>query len=86
MSQKRDPSLHVQLLEYDMRFERYGSEFTFYDYNEPEDLPLQLKHCFHIIVADPPYLVNFVKSCLLSLFMHSCNGNVGVFLACHLIR
>ncbi|XP_010516495.1 PREDICTED: protein-lysine N-methyltransferase N6AMT2 isoform X4 [Camelina sativa] len=53
---KRDPSLHVQLLEYDMRFERYGSEFTFYDYNEPEDLPLQLKHCFHIIVADPPYL------------------------------
>lgn len=47
----------MQLLEYDMRFERYGSEFTFYDYNEPEDLPLQLKHCFHIIVADPPYLV-----------------------------
>ncbi|XP_013628831.1 PREDICTED: myosin-2-like [Brassica oleracea var. oleracea] len=39
-----------------MRFERYGSEFTFYDYNEPEDLPLELKHCFNIIVADPPYL------------------------------
>lgn len=57
MSQKKDPSLHVQLLEYDMRFERYGSEFTFYDYNEPEELPLELKHCFHIIVADPPYLV-----------------------------
>ncbi|KAF8102198.1 hypothetical protein N665_0201s0474 [Sinapis alba] len=53
---KKDPSLQVQLLEYDMRFERYGSEFTFYDYNEPEELPLQLKHCFHIIVADPPYL------------------------------
>ncbi|KAG7566158.1 hypothetical protein ISN44_As10g027550 [Arabidopsis suecica] len=53
---KKDPSLQVQLLEYDMRFERYGNEFTFYDYNEPEDLPLQLKHCFHIIVADPPYL------------------------------
>ncbi|KAJ0246693.1 Protein-lysine N-methyltransferase [Hirschfeldia incana] len=58
---KKDPSLQVQLLEYDMRFERYGSEFTFYDYNEPEDLPLQLKHCFHIIVADPPYLS---KECL----------------------
>ncbi|CAA7060697.1 unnamed protein product [Microthlaspi erraticum] len=58
---KRDPSLHVQLLEYDMRFERYGDEFTFYDYNEPEDLPLQLRHCFHIIVADPPYLS---KECL----------------------
>ncbi|VYS60789.1 unnamed protein product [Arabidopsis thaliana] len=53
---KKDPSVQVQLLEYDMRFEIYGNEFTFYDYNEPEDLPLQLKHCFHIIVADPPYL------------------------------
>jgi len=61
LSQKRDPSLQVQLLEYDMRFERYGKEFTFYDYNEPEDLPLQLKHCFHIIVADPPYLVKFLQ-------------------------
>ncbi|CAH8392480.1 unnamed protein product [Eruca vesicaria subsp. sativa] len=58
---KKDPSLNVQLLEYDMRFERYGSEFTFYDYNEPEDLPPHLKHCFHIIVADPPYLS---KECL----------------------
>ncbi|WZY84401.1 hypothetical protein YC2023_030785 [Brassica napus] len=56
VSQKKNPSLQVQLLEYDMRFERYGSEFTFYDYNEPEDLPLELKHCFNIIVADPPYL------------------------------
>lgn len=61
MSQKRDPSLHVQLLEYDMRFERYGNEFTFYDYNEPQDLPLQLKHSFHIIIADPPYLVKFLE-------------------------
>ncbi|WZZ49464.1 hypothetical protein YC2023_049571 [Brassica napus] len=58
---KKDPSLQVQLLEYDMRFERYGSEFTYYDYNEPEDLPLDLKHCFNIIVADPPYLS---KECL----------------------
>ncbi|KAH0893619.1 hypothetical protein HID58_056048 [Brassica napus] len=52
---KKDPSLQVQLLEYDMRFERYGN------YNEPEDLPLELKHCFNIIVADPPYLS---KECL----------------------
>ena len=63
VSQKKDPSLQVQLLEYDMRFERYGSEFTFYDYNEPEELPLGLKHCFHIIVADPPYLVKVSSSC-----------------------
>ncbi|XP_010550465.1 PREDICTED: protein-lysine N-methyltransferase N6amt2 isoform X2 [Tarenaya hassleriana] len=58
---KRDPSLRVQLLEYDKRFERYGNEFTFYDYNEPEDMPLELKHSFHVIVADPPYLS---KECL----------------------
>lgn len=44
-----------------MRFEQYGNEFTFYDYNEPEDLPIQLKHCFHIIVADPPYLVTYLQ-------------------------
>lgn len=48
----------VQLLEYDKRFEQYGSDFTFYDYNRPEDLPLELKHAFDVVVADPPYLVS----------------------------
>lgn len=47
----------MQLLEYDKRFEKYGSEFTFYDYNEPEELPSSLKHACQIVVADPPYLV-----------------------------
>ncbi|KAL8509604.1 hypothetical protein ACS0TY_016724 [Phlomoides rotata] len=51
----------AQLLEYDKRFEQYGSEFTFYDYNQPEDLPASLKHSFPIVVADPPYLS---KECL----------------------
>ncbi|CAN6439937.1 unnamed protein product [Victoria cruziana] len=58
---KMDPSVMVQLLEYDYRFEQYGSDFTFYDYNQPEDLPVALKHAFSIIVADPPYLS---KECL----------------------
>ncbi|XP_031505302.1 uncharacterized protein LOC116267603 [Nymphaea colorata] len=58
---KMDPSVRVQLLEYDKRFEQYGSDFTFYDYNQPEDLPVALKHAFSIIVADPPYLS---KECL----------------------
>lgn len=53
-----DPSVMVQLLEYDYRFEQYGSDFTFYDYNQPEDLPVALKHAFSVIVADPPYLVS----------------------------
>ncbi|GER45749.1 N(6)-adenine-specific DNA methyltransferase 2 [Striga asiatica] len=50
------PGVPAQLLEYDKRFEQYGTEFTFYDYNRPEDLPSPLKHSFPIIVADPPYL------------------------------
>lgn len=55
--QKIGPEVSAQLLEYDKRFEQYGTEFTFYDYNQPDDLPLSLKHSFPIIVADPPYLV-----------------------------
>lgn len=58
---KIEPNARVQLLEYDNRFEQYGSEFTFYDYNQPEDLPAELKHAFHVVVADPPYLS---KECL----------------------
>ncbi|CAK7342183.1 unnamed protein product [Dovyalis caffra] len=53
---KIDPSVNVQLLEYDKRFEQYGSDFTFYDYNKPEDLPDEFKHNFQVVVADPPYL------------------------------
>ncbi|KAJ1432885.1 Protein-lysine N-methyltransferase Efm5/EEF1AKMT1 [Sesbania bispinosa] len=56
-----DPNVSVQLLEYDKRFEQYGSDFTFYDYNHPEELPSELKHSFKVIVADPPYLS---KECL----------------------
>ena len=49
--------MNVQLLEYDKRFDQYGSDFTFYDYNLPEDLPQEMKHGYQIVVADPPYLV-----------------------------
>ncbi|XP_057805219.1 uncharacterized protein LOC131020440 [Salvia miltiorrhiza] len=55
------PGVPAQLLEYDKRFEQYRDEFTFYDYNQPEDLPSSLKHSFPIVVADPPYLS---KECL----------------------
>ncbi|KAM0943589.1 putative DNA methylase, N-6 adenine-specific, methyltransferase EEF1AKMT1/ZCCHC4 [Dioscorea sansibarensis] len=58
---KIEPNISVQLLEYDKRFEQYGGDFTFYDYNEPEDLPPELKHHFQVVVADPPYLS---KECL----------------------
>ncbi|CAH9125107.1 unnamed protein product [Cuscuta epithymum] len=53
---KSYPNVQAQLLEYDQRFSSYGSEFTFYDYNTPEDLASSLKHSYSVIVADPPYL------------------------------
>ncbi|KAL7198008.1 hypothetical protein ACSBR2_020516 [Camellia fascicularis] len=53
---KIDPNVSLKLLEYDKRFEQYGGEFTFYDYNQPEELPSSLKNAYQIIVADPPYL------------------------------
>lgn len=55
--QKIVPGIPAQLLEFDKRFEQYGDDFTFYDYNQPDDLPSSLKHSFPIVVADPPYLV-----------------------------
>ncbi|XP_010279031.1 PREDICTED: protein-lysine N-methyltransferase N6AMT2 [Nelumbo nucifera] len=58
---KMDASLSVQLLEYDKRFEQYGSDFTFYDYNQPEEMPMEMKHAYQVVVADPPYLS---KECL----------------------
>ncbi|KAI5679707.1 hypothetical protein M9H77_00934 [Catharanthus roseus] len=58
---KFDSGVPALLLEYDERFEQYGTEFTFYDYNQPEDLPLSMKHSYSVIVADPPYLS---KECL----------------------
>lgn len=58
---KIDPDIPVQLLEYDRRFEQYGSDYIFYDYNLPEELPPELRQGYKIIVADPPYLS---KECL----------------------
>ncbi|XP_006650589.1 EEF1A lysine methyltransferase 1 [Oryza brachyantha] len=56
-----NPDVPVQLLEYDERFGQYGGDFTFYDYNQPEELPAEMKHAYRIVVADPPYLS---KECL----------------------
>uniref|UniRef100_A0A0D9VZ18 Protein-lysine N-methyltransferase n=1 Tax=Leersia perrieri TaxID=77586 RepID=A0A0D9VZ18_9ORYZ len=55
------PDVAAQLLEYDERFGQYGGDFTFYDYNQPEELPAAMKHAYRIVVADPPYLS---KECL----------------------
>ncbi|KAJ8630901.1 hypothetical protein MRB53_024224 [Persea americana] len=53
---KIGPSISVQPLEYDKRFEQYGSNFTFYNYNFPEQLPSESNHAYQVVVADPPYL------------------------------
>ncbi|THU62542.1 hypothetical protein C4D60_Mb01t06230 [Musa balbisiana] len=58
---KLDPSVPVKLLEYDKRFEQYGDDFIYYDYNQPEELLPSLKHNYQVIIADPPYLS---KECL----------------------
>ncbi|KAI8498663.1 EEF1A lysine methyltransferase 1 [Branchiostoma belcheri] len=45
------------LLEYDQRFNIYGGDFVFYDFNSPLKFsqPLEEKS-FDIVVADPPFL------------------------------
>ncbi|OAY75596.1 protein-lysine N-methyltransferase N6AMT2-like isoform X1 [Ananas comosus] len=58
---KLNPDISANLLEYDKRFEQYGDDFVYYDYNQPEELPAVLKHACNIIVVDPPYLS---KECL----------------------
>ncbi|KAF3906234.1 hypothetical protein ABW20_dc0101991 [Dactylellina cionopaga] len=50
------PKCNIHLLEYDNRFAIFGSEFTFYDFNEPLRLPLKLKGSFDRILVDPPFL------------------------------
>lgn len=74
-----DPNASVQLLEYDKRFEQYGSDYTFYDYNHPEELPSELKHSYKVIVVDPPYLVREILQSLtwwhtdiFTFYLHFC--------------
>ncbi|XP_020404636.1 EEF1A lysine methyltransferase 1 [Zea mays] len=69
---KTVPGVPAQLLEYDERFGQYSGDFTFCDYNRPEELPAAMKHAYRVIVADPPYLVLFlpyqrlpIKKCLM---------------------
>ncbi|XP_078442574.1 nucleic acid binding / methyltransferase isoform X2 [Wolffia australiana] len=54
--QKMDPDLPAHVLEFDERFEQYGSDFIFYDYNQPIKFPSAMHHAYQIVIADPPYL------------------------------
>lgn len=46
----------VKLFEYDQRFGAYGSDFVFYDYNEPMKFDKVLLNSFDLVVVDPPFL------------------------------
>lgn len=46
----------VKLLEYDRRFEVFGSDFVYYDFQQPLRLPAELKGKFDRIICDPPFL------------------------------
>lgn len=39
------------------RFEQYGSNFTFYDYNQPGELLPEFRYAYQDVVVNPPYLV-----------------------------
>ena len=54
---ENESNLNLKLFEFDDRFERY-SDFQFYDYNEPLDVPSKLKQSFDFICVDPPFLSN----------------------------
>lgn len=46
----------ICLLEYDKRFEVFGSDFVPYDFENPLRLPPELKGRFDRIICDPPFL------------------------------
>ncbi|CAD5205848.1 unnamed protein product [Bursaphelenchus okinawaensis] len=58
MEKKEDkPSnLHTHLYEYDTRFGETTSNFTFYDYNDPLEVPAEFSNIYDIVVVDPPHL------------------------------
>uniref|UniRef100_A0AAV1U3T0 N(6)-adenine-specific DNA methyltransferase 2 n=1 Tax=Peronospora matthiolae TaxID=2874970 RepID=A0AAV1U3T0_9STRA len=48
---------NVYIFEFDRRFgEKYGSQFCFYDYNAPIDLPERFHHFFDYVLMEPPHL------------------------------
>lgn len=47
----------AKIFEFDRRFNVFGEDFVFYDYNKPLDLPDSITECsFDVVFADPPFL------------------------------
>lgn len=51
-------TVKVKCLEYDSRFNIYGEDFIFYDFNQPLKLDSDLKNSFDLVIADPPFLTD----------------------------
>jgi hypothetical protein len=48
--------LKLRLLEFDRRFEVFGTDFVFYDFEQPLRLANELRSGFDRIICDPPFL------------------------------
>lgn len=46
----------VTLFEYDKRFNVFGEDFIFYDYNLPLSIPREKSQYYDVVLADPPFL------------------------------
>ena len=54
--------IDIKLFEYDERFNIYGSDYVFYDYKQPLEMSEHFTKYFDLIIADPPFLSDEVKS------------------------
>lgn len=66
----------VCLLEYDRRFEIFGSDFVYYDFQKPLSLPPELKGRFDRVICDPPFLSEDcqTKTALTAKYLSCDNG------------
>lgn len=46
----------MTLFEFDQRFSAFGSDFEFYDYNSPQNVPKNVVGTFDLVICDPPFL------------------------------
>eukprot|EP00033_Pygsuia_biforma_P001595 GCRY01001796.1.p1 GENE.GCRY01001796.1~~GCRY01001796.1.p1 ORF type:complete len:220 (-),score=8.73 GCRY01001796.1:463-1122(-) len=56
------------VFEIDNRFDCYGDQFVYYDFNRPESVPEPLQHHCSVIIIDPPFL----NEETLSLYKKTC--------------
>lgn len=48
--------ISVKIFEFDKRFSVFGTDFIFYDYNSPQNIPKDLIETFDLVICDPPFL------------------------------